>query len=459
MPFWVSTNTPNLGMDVPTWRGAYDRFLILPQGRLNIIDFPFYSQFADIGLPERRIWQFSWSGREAFDPVWDMVLEGSTGHSGSFARQVTMSESTHGDDLTADLLDALELSASEGAVILDVTGTLLEGGKGEPIELRFAAGGGSDGSYVEVSGAEVSGQRRAFSRAELQTMAADGHFVGTFTGRHGARDDYDHPQPALWTLSPIHEQVGRQFFPVVFGEDKVLRMSGRHIDEGAHVIVDGRRVPGTVSFRDGEMIAVELETLPEAGLHFLQVQNPQGLFSNDFLFHVAASAEELAERRYEIDIDPMTDELAQAIIAADQEEVRRLIGAGAQVNGRETDGDTPLTTAAQFGNLEAAKLLLEEGASISASTRDGNTPLHVAAFWGQRQVAELLLEKGASLEVANERRQKPIDLVSFGWSEQLARTYARMSKDAGLELVVDEMAHRRPEMAELLRLHVTSAEP
>ena len=234
-------------------------------------------------------------------------------------------------------------------------------------------------------------------------------------------------------------------------------MSGRHIDEGAHVVVDGRRVPGTVSFRDGEMIAVELEPLPEAGLHFLQVQNPEGLFSNDFLFHVAASAEELAERRYEIDIDPMTDELAQAIIAADQDEVRRLIGAGARVNGRETDGDTPLTTAAQFGNLEAAKLLLEEGASISATTRDGNTPLHVAAFWGQRQVAELLLEKGASLEVANERRLKPIDLVSFDWSEQLARTYARMSKDAGLELVVDEMEHRRPEMAELLRLHVTSA--
>ncbi|MDP6928726.1 MAG: hypothetical protein QF412_03395, partial [Planctomycetota bacterium] len=33
MPFLVSTNTPGSGMDAPTWRGAYDRFLILPQGR------------------------------------------------------------------------------------------------------------------------------------------------------------------------------------------------------------------------------------------------------------------------------------------------------------------------------------------------------------------------------------------------------------------------------------------
>ncbi|MEO1974353.1 MAG: cytochrome c peroxidase, partial [Pirellulaceae bacterium] len=31
MPFLVSTNTPGTGMDAPTWRGAYDRFLILPQ--------------------------------------------------------------------------------------------------------------------------------------------------------------------------------------------------------------------------------------------------------------------------------------------------------------------------------------------------------------------------------------------------------------------------------------------
>ncbi|SVA84941.1 uncharacterized protein METZ01_LOCUS137795, partial [marine metagenome] len=60
MPFWVSTNTPRTGMDAPTWRGAYDRFLILPQGRLNIIDFDFYRRLAREGVPERKIWQRSW---------------------------------------------------------------------------------------------------------------------------------------------------------------------------------------------------------------------------------------------------------------------------------------------------------------------------------------------------------------------------------------------------------------
>ena len=96
MPFWVSTNTPGTGMDAPTWRGAYDRWLILPQGRLNIIDFDFYRRVAEKGNAERSVWQFSWGGRARFNPVWDMVLEGSTGFSGAFARQVTLNRESAG---------------------------------------------------------------------------------------------------------------------------------------------------------------------------------------------------------------------------------------------------------------------------------------------------------------------------------------------------------------------------
>ena len=41
-------------MEAPTWRGAYDRFLILPQGRLNIVEFDFYRRVAEAGNDERR---------------------------------------------------------------------------------------------------------------------------------------------------------------------------------------------------------------------------------------------------------------------------------------------------------------------------------------------------------------------------------------------------------------------
>ena len=62
MPFLVSTNTPGTGMDAPTWRGAYDRFLILPQGRLNIIDFDFYRAIAEQGIRSGML-AVSWGGR------------------------------------------------------------------------------------------------------------------------------------------------------------------------------------------------------------------------------------------------------------------------------------------------------------------------------------------------------------------------------------------------------------
>ncbi len=286
MPFWVSTNTPGTGMDAPTWRGAYDRWLILPQGRLNLIDFDFYRNIAERGIPERNLWAFSWGGRERFNPVWDMVLEGSTGYSGSFARQVTLNQQSADDALTVDLLDALELSAVEGGVVLQGEGVFLNGQDGgvKPVALQF------DAQYRGGTYVERLGDREAFGRDELLALASDGRFVGTFTARHGVNADVDHPQPALWTLGPIHEQRGRQDFPVLYGDNATMTISGRHIHDDAHLIVDGRRVPGTLSV-DGETLEITLENVPAIGMHLLQVQNPDGLFSNDFIFHVTEDSE------------------------------------------------------------------------------------------------------------------------------------------------------------------------
>ena len=133
------------------------------------------------------------------------------------------------------------------------------------------------------------GDRESFPRATLTSLASDGRFLGTFTARLGAKVDVDNPQPALWTLGPIEKQRGRQEFPVLHGKNTAMTISGRHIREGAHVIVDGNRASGTVTC-DGETVKVELASLPTVGTHFLQVQNPDGLFSNDFIFHVAENA-------------------------------------------------------------------------------------------------------------------------------------------------------------------------
>jgi len=449
MPFLVSTNTPGTGMDAPTWRGAYDRFLILPQGRLNIIDFDFYRRIAERGIPEREMWRFSWRSKPRFDPVWDMVLQGSTGFSGSFARQVTLSESTADESLTGDLLDALEASADEGAVVLRAEGVFIGEKKASPTTLQFQGG-----TYFEIDG-----KQRSFDRDQLISLAKDNRFIGTFTGRHGANADYDHPQPALWTPGSIHEQRGRQEFPILYGKNKSMEVSGRHIRDGAHVIVDGRKVAGTVKVGSSEKITIGLSNLPKTGMHLLQLQNPYGLFSNDFIFHVAENESDAAKIRNQANPQMLGNALRRAIAGGDLAATTRLVRRGAKVNERYADdGSIPLSTAALYGNLEIANYLIEQKARVNHTNRDGNTPLHVAAFLCRTDVVKLLLEKGASTSKRNGRRETAIDVVSGEWSNELGEYYSAIAAGSGFEIDLKEIEKLRSQIAGLLRDHVAKSD-
>ena len=446
MPFLVSTNTPGTGMDAPTWRGAYDRFLILPQGRLNIIDFDFYRAIAEQGIPERRMWQFSWGGRRRFDPIWDMVLEGSTGFSGAFARQVTLSRATATQELTSDLLESLEQSAAEGGIVLQADGVLLDSDQAvTPIKLQYAADH-ADGSYISTLGDQ------RFSREQLLNLANAGQFLGTFSARHGVKAHLETPQPALWTLGSLERQSGRQKFPVLFDDSKEMILSGRHLEEDANVLVDGRRVDGSISI-EGETVKVRLAELPGVGMHLLQVQNQQGLFSNDFIFHVTNTAEGATKLQADIDAAHVDrrSALNEAASNGNLDRIRRMLARGARINERKPSGGaTALSDAALNGQVEAVKLLLRRGARIDRTNDDGNTPLHIAAFMCEFEIVELLLEKGALPSTRNDRRETPIDIVSSEWNDGLSRFYAGIGRRLDLNLDLAEVENARPRMAKLL---------
>lgn len=292
MPFWVSTNTPGTGMDAPTWRGAYDRWLILPQGRLNIIDFNFYRAIADQGVPEENLWRFSWGGRERFHPVWDMVLEGSTGYSGALGRQWTMDQSTVKLPMNDLLLDALEKSDRVGSTVLQMEGTVSGDHGSKKISLSYFPVG-AEGVYATSEEFQA-----VYSREYLTQLAAKGALIGTFTARPARGLNGQQIQPALWTRGPIQKQRGGQEFPVVFPASLSMEFSGRHIQPEAEWLVDGQPVSGTWHV-SGEDVSISLDHLPEPGLHFLQVMNPAGLLSNEFLFH--ASLEKPEKRKPEPD--------------------------------------------------------------------------------------------------------------------------------------------------------------
>lgn len=461
MPNWVSTNTPGSGMDAPTWRGAYDRWLILPQGRLNIVEFPFFRNVAERGLDEESIWRFSWGGRPRFNPVWNMVVEGSTGFTGTFARQTTLCQATVADNPTIQLLDAIETSALERACIVQVSATFIEDGQPVRKALQLIPDGRNrEAKYVEVDQqfSRVSTARPgsesapAYHRKELIRLAKDGKFVGTFTAHIGQNHDYDHPQPVIWTRGPIERQRGQQQFPFVHPNKRSMQVSGRHIASGAFPVVNGHRVDGAV-YVENERVTIELAKLPESGMQLLQIQNPDGLISNDFIFHVADS-HQAAEKVKQLIRDHRTDSRTAFVAAVSKgnlTEAGRLLKRGAIVNARDPEsGSTALSAAALRGNLRMVRFLIKNGANVSRTNRDGNAPLHVAAFLGRMEIVGLLIENGASDSQKNRRQETPRDVVSGEWSEGLGEFYLGIAAASGFEIDLDQIKLDRKKMAQKL---------
>ena len=132
-------------------------------------------------------------------------------------------------------------------------------------------------------------------------------------------------------------------------------------------------------------------------------------------------------------------------ILSDVAAVKALIKDGADVNGRDGAGWTPLQRAAEEGNAEVVKALLEAGADSEArrGTHDwtalhyaaeeghgeavralikggadvngrdehGATALHYAALFGKAAVVKALIEGGADVEAMTKDGRPPRDLA------------------------------------------------
>ncbi len=78
--------------------------------------------------------------------------------------------------------------------------------------------------------------------------------------------------------------------------------------------------------------------------------------------------------------------------------VQKLIGAGAQVNGRSGEDTTSLHVAAWYGSTECLQLLLAAHASVELQDVYGHTPLLIALYKNSIPCVELLRAHGATLD-------------------------------------------------------------
>ena len=134
----------------------------------------------------------------------------------------------------------------------------------------------------------------------------------------------------------------------------------------------------------------------------------------------------------------------------DLAKLQEALSKGADVNGHDDKGITPLSWAAMAGQTEAAQLLIKKGAEINGINRDGATPLHASAFFGQTEIVELFIKNKANLNIANRDGETPLDSAAHGWDE----IQGLMQIVAGIlqmEVDLDRAKAGRPKIVDLLK--------
>ncbi|MBY0353637.1 ankyrin repeat domain-containing protein [Candidatus Babeliales bacterium] len=135
--------------------------------------------------------------------------------------------------------------------------------------------------------------------------------------------------------------------------------------------------------------------------------------------------------------------LHHAIKYGQMEVVRLLIQLGAPVEARHIEtGITPLFWAAIGGFPKITQILVDEGhANIEAKNSQGQTPLHGAARFLCKDVVAFLLSRGAQPDVVDAQGKTPFDLAAvapgYNGDKRQVRTEI-MEMLLGRELKPDE---------------------
>mmetsp|Transcript_50394 Transcript_50394/g.156225 ORF Transcript_50394/g.156225 Transcript_50394/m.156225 type:complete len:193 (+) Transcript_50394:62-640(+) len=96
------------------------------------------------------------------------------------------------------------------------------------------------------------------------------------------------------------------------------------------------------------------------------------------------------------------DNLLEAVLGGQVDDVKAALAAGADVNMPDQFDRTALMFAAANGNVDIAEVLLEAGAKVNASQPPaGDTALMMAAVCGFKAVAEVLLEARADPSITS----------------------------------------------------------
>ena len=104
---------------------------------------------------------------------------------------------------------------------------------------------------------------------------------------------------------------------------------------------------------------------------------------------------------------------------------RRLVEAGADVNGRDSGGFTPLHVAAINGDVSQLEILIGLGADVHATTMDRLNAMHYAKT---PEVVRFLASRGASVQ-SDGYSESPLQWACMGGHVDLVRAFIELGAD------------------------------
>ncbi len=245
-------------------------------------------------------------------------------------------------------------------------------------------------------------------------------------------------------LSGIHTEIGRRW-----EEQRALDAAVGAVHEGelAKVIamVESPLLQGRFS-RSRAVFAHFVSVLIESGDGALAEYGQRLLIANRDLAHERYGGRTLLHAACAVGNLPIVRDLLKLGVDANVQDggghtplysvgnecsgggpiVRALIQGGANIDA--CDGVkrcTALHMAARRGNVEAAEALMECGANIEARDSLGETPLRRAVNCGKASVAALLLAKGADPHSVGKKGLTPLSAARAGEMRSLLQTWAR----------------------------------
>jgi len=121
--------------------------------------------------------------------------------------------------------------------------------------------------------------------------------------------------------------------------------------------------------------------------------------------------------------------------------VRILLDAGADINRRDPDGNTPLWNAYLMDRREILRLLLDRGANVNIPLDDGEYMLTRAIDFDKEEVAQLLIDHGADPNRADDLGKTPLICAAMMGHLNVARALREAGADPWLRDNKGKTAH------------------